>query len=81
MFGVGGNLQGRFGRGAKEHAVNNPLVLEGHGRDHLSKYGSRALAEFRREAGPDAGGAYQIPVCPNHSPQSPLPLAMPGSSG
>jgi hypothetical protein len=37
---------------------------------------SRALAEFWREAGPDAGGAYQIPVCPNHSPQSPLPLAI-----
>ena len=29
MFGVGGDLQEGFGRGAKEHAVNNPLVLEG----------------------------------------------------
>src|ERR1700687_1546348 len=35
MFVVGGDLQEGFGRGAKEHAVNNPLVLEGHGRDHL----------------------------------------------
>src|ERR1700681_3365434 len=35
MFGVGGDLQEGFGRGAKEHAVNNPLVLEGHGRDRL----------------------------------------------
>src|SRR3984893_12832387 len=35
MFGIGGDLQEGLGRGAKEHAVNNPLVLEGHGRDHL----------------------------------------------
>src|SRR6202030_1018775 len=35
MFGVGGDLQESLGRGAKEHAVNNPLVLEGQGRDHL----------------------------------------------
>ena len=35
MFGVGGDLQEGLGRGAKEHAVNNPLVLEGQGRDHL----------------------------------------------
>src|ERR1700680_575065 len=35
MFGVGGDLQEGFGRGAKEHAVNNPLVLEGQGSDHL----------------------------------------------
>ena len=34
MFGVGGDLQKGFGRGAKEHAVNHPLILEGHGRDH-----------------------------------------------
>src|SRR6202140_1151417 len=35
MFGVGGDLQEGFGRGAKEHAVNDPLVLKSHGRDHL----------------------------------------------
>ena len=35
MFGVGGDLQEGFGRGAKENAVNYPLVLEGQGRDHL----------------------------------------------
>src|SRR6202158_4768887 len=35
MFGVGGDLQEGFGRGAKENAVNNPLVLEGQGSDHL----------------------------------------------
>src|SRR3982074_1706726 len=35
MFGVGGDLQEGFGRGAKEPAVNTPLVLEGHGRAHL----------------------------------------------
>jgi hypothetical protein len=29
MFAVGGDLQEGFGRGAKEHAVNNPLVLKG----------------------------------------------------
>jgi len=28
-------LQESFRRGAKEHAVNNPLVLEGYGRDQL----------------------------------------------
>ena len=35
MFGVGSDLQEGFRRGAKEHAVNYPLVLEGQGRDHL----------------------------------------------
>src|SRR6266852_3396396 len=35
MFGVGGDLQEGLGRGAKENAVNYPLVLEGQGRDHL----------------------------------------------
>jgi hypothetical protein len=35
MFGVGGDLQEGFGRSAKEHAVNYPLVLEGQGSDHL----------------------------------------------
>ena len=35
MFAVGGDLQEGFGRGAKEHAVNYPLVLEGQGCDHL----------------------------------------------
>src|SRR5208283_4034271 len=33
MFGVGGDSQEGFGRSAKEHAVNDPLVLEGQGRD------------------------------------------------
>ena len=35
MFAVGGDLQEGLGRGAKEYAVNNPLVLEGQGRDPL----------------------------------------------
>src|SRR5580698_8066969 len=35
MFGVGSDLQEGFRRGAKEHAVNYPLVLEGQGRDQL----------------------------------------------
>src|ERR1700730_18637154 len=35
MFGIGGDLQEGFGRGSKEHAVNGPLVLKSHGRDHL----------------------------------------------
>src|SRR6266478_475408 len=35
MFAVGGDLQEGFGRGAKEHAVNYPLVLEGQGCDRL----------------------------------------------
>ena len=35
MFGVGGDLQEGFGRGAKEHAVNDPLVLKNQGCDHL----------------------------------------------
>jgi len=35
MSGVGSDLQEGFGRGAQEHAVNDPLVLEGQGRDHL----------------------------------------------
>ncbi len=35
VFGVGGDLQQGFRRGAKEHAVNYPLVLEGQGSDHL----------------------------------------------
>src|ERR1700679_4083517 len=35
MLGVGGDLQEGFGRGAKEHAINDPLVLKGQGRDYL----------------------------------------------
>lgn len=35
MFGFGSDSQEGLSRSAKEHAVNNPLVLEGHGRDHL----------------------------------------------
>ena len=35
MFRIGGDLQEGLGRGAKEHAVNNPLVLEGQGCDRL----------------------------------------------
>ncbi len=35
MFRIGGDSQKSFRRGAKEHAVNNPLVLEGYGRDQL----------------------------------------------
>src|SRR5277367_5698184 len=35
IFGIGSDLQEGFRRGAKEHAVHNPLVLEGYGRDHL----------------------------------------------
>src|ERR1700693_3862235 len=35
MFGVGSDLQEGFGGGAKEHAINGPLVLESQGRNHL----------------------------------------------
>jgi hypothetical protein len=35
MLGVGGDLQEGFGRGAKEHAVDDLLVLKGHGRERL----------------------------------------------
>src|SRR5713101_6316813 len=46
MFAVGGDLQEGFGRGAKEHAVNYPLVLEGQGCDRQRLSG--ALFEPRR---------------------------------
>jgi hypothetical protein len=35
MFAVGGDLQEGFGCGAKEHAVNCPLVLKSQGSEHL----------------------------------------------
>ena len=37
MFGIGGNLQERFGRGAKEQAIDDPLILEGQGRKRLGQ--------------------------------------------
>ena len=37
MFAVGGDLQEGFGRGAKEHAVNYPLVLEGQRCEQLGQ--------------------------------------------
>ena len=35
MFGIGGNLQERFGRNAKEQAVDETLILEGPRRERL----------------------------------------------
>jgi hypothetical protein len=35
MFGIGSDSQEGIGRGPKEYGVNNPLVLEGHGRGQL----------------------------------------------
>ena len=66
MFAVGGDLQEGFGRGAKEHAVNNPLVLKSQRSDHLRQHEddlkvldrqqlSGALFEPRR-----AGGALAL---------------------
>ena len=37
MFRVGGNLQERFGRRAKEQAIDEPLILEGQGRERLGQ--------------------------------------------
>src|SRR5260370_32544768 len=37
MFGVCGNFHQGFGGGAKEYAVNYPLVLEGQGSNHLGQ--------------------------------------------
>src|SRR5713101_4581135 len=37
MLGVRGDFHQGFGGGAKEYAVNYPLVLEGQGSDHLGQ--------------------------------------------
>src|SRR5271163_4517259 len=51
MFGVGSDLQEGFRRGAKEHAVNYPLVLEGQGRDHLRQREDDVKVVHREQLG------------------------------
>jgi hypothetical protein len=54
MFAVGGDLQEGFGCGAKEHAVNCPLVLKSQGSEHLRQLSSTLVEPCR------AGGALTL---------------------
>src|SRR5260370_42196026 len=64
VFGVGGDLQQGFRRGAKEHAVNYPLVLEGQGSDHLRQREDDVKVFDRQQL----GGAFFEPRRAGSSP-------------
>ena len=53
-------MQEGFGRGAKEHAVNDPLVLKSHGRDHLRQREDDVKVLDRQEL----AGAFEIRSIP-----------------